>query len=54
MNTVTIIIVVIAAIALLVFMNLKNKKDRKKLFKPGSTDPVEVGKTEQDRRKDQL
>lgn len=47
-----IVIVAVAVAALLVFMIVRNKKDRKKLFKPGSTDPVEEQVTEQQRRKD--
>ena len=55
MNTTDILIiglVVLAGIALLVFMNVKNKKDRKKLINPQSTDPVEEQKTEQEIKRD--
>lgn len=53
-NISIIVIVVLAAIGLLVFLMIKNRRDRKKIFPPESTDPVEEEKTGQQRSKDKL
>jgi hypothetical protein len=44
--------VVIVVTALLLFLNWKNRRDKKKLFPPESTDPVEENKTEKEMRRD--
>ncbi len=51
-NIPLIIIVVIVLIAVLLFLNWRPRRDRKKLFPPGSTDPVEENKTEKEIRRD--
>ena len=48
-NIITIIVIGAVAIALIVFLAIKNAKDRKKIFPPTSTDPVEETNTEQKR-----
>ena len=50
-NIPLIIIVVIVLIAVLLFLNWRNRRDRKKLFPPESTDPVEENKTEKEIRR---
>jgi len=51
-NIPLIIIVVIVVVALLLFLNWRNRRDRKNLFPPESTDPVEKNKTEKEMRRD--
>ena len=51
-NIPLIVIVVIVLVALLLFLNWRNRRDKKKLFPPESTDPVEENKTEKEMRRD--
>ncbi|MRG47161.1 hypothetical protein GFS24_18715 [Chitinophaga sp. SYP-B3965] len=54
MQTALIVVIVLAAIALIAFLIKRNKRDRKELFPPGSTDPVEEEKKEQEGNEDRL
>lgn len=51
-NIPLIVIIVVVLIALLLFLNWRNRHDKKKLFPPESTDPVEENKMEKERRRD--
>lgn len=53
-NTAVVVLLISIAVVLLLFLVIKNRRDRKKLFKPGLTDPLEDVKMENERRKDQV
>jgi len=49
-----IILVIAAGLLVIILLIVKNRKDRKKLFTPHSTDPVEETHTDQVDRRDKL
>jgi hypothetical protein len=54
MDATIIVVISLAVIALLAFLVNRNRRDRKKLFPPGSTDAVSDEKKEQQGNKEEL
>ncbi|HEX6190881.1 MAG TPA: hypothetical protein VFZ42_00890 [Chitinophagaceae bacterium] len=48
------IIIIAIAIMIIALLAIKNRRDRKKIFPPGSTDPVEEENMEQHQQRDKL